>query len=248
MKYDNYIVSFIPGARGRLIANILYKLANNESTPITFTEHNSAHNSIEDWNMIYVSEANQILPMPHLKSVFFTHLYPTWEISSNTGVVIINVPEYKLPEVCLNATIKNTVAKVEFMRDGGVLDDRQMAFLKTYEKLYPKNVLPDNYLNLLDDNNLHEFFVSVVKLLVPYISNNFSKFIKNDSLVGDNILNVDYDKMFDKENGKYVFLKQLTSWLELDYNSDIHNIYEQYDLDKFNIFEKYCPWFEITEK
>ena len=243
MKYDNYIVSFMPGARGRLITNILYKLANNESTTIVFTEHNSAHNSIEGWNMRYVSDVSQILPMSHLKSVFFTHLYPTWEISSNTGVVFINVPEYKLPEVCLNAVIKNIVAKVEFIKNGGVLDDTQMALLKTYEK-----VLPKKYTDLLDDNNLYEFFVIILKLLVPKVSSIYGEFIENDSLANVNILNVDYDKMFDKENGKYVFLKQLTSWLELDYNSDIHNIYEQYDLDKFNIFEKYCPWFEITEK
>jgi hypothetical protein len=229
----------MPGARGRLIANILYKLVNNESTPICFTEHNSAHTNIYDWDMKYISDINQAHTNPNKKPVFFTHLYPT----RKHGVVFINVPRYKLDEVCLNAVIKNVVAKVEFIKGGGILDDTGVAFLKTYEKL-----LPNNYIDLLDDNNLHNFLLSIQKVFVPKISSIYHEFIDNHSFEGTDVLSIDYDKMFDKENGKYIVLNQLTRWMNVDYNNDIHNIYEQYDLDKYKVFEKYCPWFNITEK
>ena len=161
MTNDNFIVSFMPGSRGNLIANILYKLANNESTPIVFTEHNSAHLHIKGWDIKYISDFNQIHTNSNKKAVFFTHLYPKCNCTNNTGVIFVNVPSYKLDEVSFNALIKNVVARVEFIKGGGVLNNTEIDFMKRYEKL-----LPNNYVDLLDDNNLNNFFLSIKTYLL----------------------------------------------------------------------------------
>lgn len=233
---NSYIVSFMPGARGRLIANILYKLANKESTPIVFTEHNSAHTHIDDWDMQYIADINQLHTNEHKKPVFFTHLYPTWDTNS-IGTIFINVPSYKLDEVCLNAVIKNVIAKIEFLQNGGVFDETQKSFMKPYE-----HFLPNNYVEILSDTDkLKEFLQSIQTSFVPKIKSYYEKFIDQD-MISDNVFHIEYDKMFDKENGKYIVLNQLTDWMKVEYTIDIHNIFEQYDLDKYKIFDKYCPW------
>jgi hypothetical protein len=226
----------MPGARGRLIANIVYKLANNESTPIVFTKHNSAHTFIDDWDMHYVSDVDNIQTNSNKKAVFFTHLYPKWD-TSTIGTIFINVKRDYLTEVCLNAVIKNVIAKIEFLRDGGSLDDTEKNFMKVYDKF-----LPNNYIDILSDNNkLKEFFNSIKTSFVPMVDSHYSNFINNISKDND-IFHIDYNNIFELENGKYVVLNQLTSWMNVDYTNDIHTIFEQYDLDKYKIFEKYCPW------
>jgi hypothetical protein len=236
---NSYIVSFMPGARGRLIANILYKLANKESTPIVFTEHNSAHTQIDDWYMQYVSDMNQIYSSDHKKPVFFTHMYPNWD---TTNTVFINVPSDKLEEVCLNAVIKNVISKIEFLQSGGSFDDTQKNFMKPYEQF-----LPNNYVEILsNEGKLKDFLHSIQTSFVPKMKSYYKDFIDNTSLL--DVFCIDYDKMFDKENGKYVVLKQLTEWIKVEYTTDIHNIFEQYDLDKYKIFEKYCPWLKGENK
>ena len=229
----------MPGARGRLIANIVYKLANNESTPIIFTEHNSAHTHIENWDMQYVSDMNQIHSNELKKPVFFTHMYPNWD---TTNTIFINVPSHKLEEVCLNAVIKNVIPKIEFLRSGGSLDNTQKTFMKIYEQF-----LPENHIEILSDQNkLKDFLQSIQILFLPKIKSYYKNFIDNTSL--QDIFCIDYDKMFDKENGKYVVLNQLTTWMNVAYTDEIHKIFEQYDLNKYKIFEKYCPWLKGENK
>jgi hypothetical protein len=233
MINEDYIISFMPGARGRLIANIVYKLANNEPSDIVFTEYNSAHTHIDNWDMQYVSDMNQTYSSEHKKPVFFTHLYPKWD---TTNTIFINVPSHKLEEVCLNAVIKNVISKIEFIQNGGSFDDTQQTFMKPYEQF-----LPDNYVEILSDEcKLKDFLQSIQTSFVPKMKSYYKDFIDNTSL--RDVFSIDYDKMFDQINGKYIVLNQLTTWMNVAYNDDIHNIFEQYDLNKYEIFKKYYPW------
>jgi len=243
MNYDNYVVSFMPGSRGRLFANLIYKLANNDPIPISFTEHNSAHNHIDTWDMKYAPNLNKIYTDPHKTSVFFTHAYPNLKyIPPNTGTVFINVSSSKIDEVCLNAVIKNVIPKIEFLRDGGTLDETQNAFMKPYERF-----LPDNYVDILTDaDKLRDFLHSIQSSFIPKNKNYYRNFIDNTSIKDTEIFFIDYEKMFGQENEKYIVLKRLTDWMQVDYTSEIHNLYEQYDLEKFKIFDKYCPWFNYS--
>ena len=225
----------MPGARGRLIANILYKLVNNESTPIIFTEHNSAHTRIENWDMQYISDISQLHTNEYKKPVFFTHLYPSW---NTTNTIFINVPSYKVEEVCLNAVIKNVISKIELLQKGNSFNHLQTNFIKPYEQF-----LPNNYIEILSDTQkLKVFLQSIQSSFVPKMKSYYTDFIDNTSLKDKGVFFIDYDRMFDKNEGKYVVLKQLTDWTNVEYTTDIHNIFEQYDLDKYKIFEKYCPW------
>jgi hypothetical protein len=234
----------MPGARGRLIANIVYKLANNEPSDIVFTEHNSAHTHIDDWDMQYISDINQTYSKIGKKPVFFTHLYPTWNNKPNIGVIFINVNKDSIEEVCLNAVIKNVIAKIEFLNSGGKFDETQTKFMKVYEQFLPKN-----YVDILNDKDiLRDFLQNIKTEFVPMVTSFYSSFIDNPSLKNTDAFVIDYDKMFDKENGKYIVLKQLTTWMKVEYDNDIHKIYEQYDTEKYNIFEKYCPWLTIQGK
>jgi hypothetical protein len=235
----------MPGARGRLFANLIYKLANNDPTPIVLTEQNSAHNFIDTWDMKYVSDIKNIYTSEHTKPVFFTHLYPSLEDnSSKTGTIFINVSSSKVVEVCMNAVIKNVISKIEFLQDGISWDETQRTFMKTYDRF-----LPDNYIDILTDTDkMQEFFKHIQQSSIPLSKSYYKNFIENNELRNTKVLFIDYEKMFDRENGKYIVLKRLTDWMELSYNDEIHSIYEQYDLNKFNIFKKYCPWFNtITE-
>jgi hypothetical protein len=234
----------MPGARGRLIANIVYKLANNESSPIVFTEHNSAHTHVDNWDMEYVTDVNQTYLKTGKKPVFFTHVYPTSNVSPSSGIIFINVGQASVEEVCLNAVIKNVITKIEYLNHGGEFDSTQTKFMQVYEQFLPKN-----YVDVLsNEDSLRSFLQNITTKFVPLAASFYRNFIDNSFIRDTGAFVIDYENMFDKENNKYVVLNRLTEWLGVSYNDDIHNLYEQYDLNKFNIFEKYCPWFNtITE-
>lgn len=239
MNSNNYIVSFMPGSRGRLIASIIYKLISSDSTPIIFTEFNSAHNGTNNW----IFDVNKIQNILHdKKSVYCTHIYPNWD-TKIFNTVFINVPTVKLHEVCLNAAIKNVISKIEFLQNGGSLDETQKKFMRVYERFLPKN-----YTDILyDDQKLKTFLQSIQTSYIPNIKFFYKRFIDH-TMNDNNVFQINYQTMFDKTNNKYIILNRLTTWLNVEYTSEMHDTVEQYDLDKYKIFEKYCPWLKEEVK
>ena len=232
---DRYVVSFMPGSRGRFISNIIYKLVNNLSDPIEFTNLNSAHNFIDITNINFVSKASDFIPNLDRKKVFFTHLYPNNDWHSDMGVIFINVPLSSLPEVLLNAAIKNVFPKLEKQSANEELNDGEKNFIKSYKKSYPGLDV-----DLLHDANKQKEYLEFVfqdgfrhKLL-------YTQFVDNESFDG---FRIEYDTFFFKEEGCYATLKKLCELVGVPYNVDVHNEFEEYDKTKYKLFEKYCPWF-----
>jgi len=227
----------MPGASGRLFANIVYKLANNEAAPIVLTKYNSAHSTIHKWDMQYIDNIKNIYTTQNSKPVFFTHLFPNWN-TEMIGTIFINIKRENLTEICLNAVIKNVIDKIEFMNSGGILSDHQQNFMKTYAKF-----LPNNYIDILsDDTKLKKFFNSIKISLVPKIESYYNYFIDNQ-MTDTNIFSIEYDNMFDQINGEYTILNRLATWMDVKYNEEIHHIVKEYDINKFNIFKTYYPDF-----
>jgi hypothetical protein len=225
----------MPGCRGRLIANIIYRLINNIDVPMEFTELNSAHVNIDYINLNYTTNPTMLPAKTDKNQVYWTHMYPNSDWSSNFGKVIITADSSSIPEILLNAAIKNIFPKLEKQSKGIALDQVESKFMSVYKRMYGE-LDP----NILIDSIKQQQFLQVVANDGFGHRIAYSEFIDNTEPIG---YQIEYKDMFNIENGKYTTLVGLSNYLGIEYNQAIHLEYAEYDRDKFNIFQKYCPWF-----
>lgn len=237
-----YIVSFMPGSRGRLISNIIFKLVNNINADIEFTEYDSAHNFIDPVNLNLIEDPKLIVANKEIKQVFFTHSFPKYDWPKNFTTILINSNIECVQEILLNAAIKNIFPKLEKQIKGETLSDRENKFLSYYKTHYPEL----NCDVLCETDARNNFLKAVIK--DNYNQKKFySNFIDSNSFDG---YTINYKDMFNIKDQKYIVLDNLLNYLGHAYRQDIHSIYEKYDKNKYDIFTKYCPWFlkEHNEK
>lgn len=234
MTYNGYLVSFMPGSRGRLVANVVYKLCNNLSNHIEFTNLNSAHNFIDNNNVIFLrKKQDQLILSDTVKRVFFTHLSPNETWPDNVGIIFINVSSDKFTETLLNAAIKNIFPKFEKQLGNIALTETESKFLSHYESLYPT-------LNcdIFSDPNKRLNFLKFVETDGINHKTVYKQFIDNTEYTG---FRLEYADFFVKEDGKYITLNKLCTFLNVPYTDSIHEDWELYDKGKYKIFETYYP-------
>jgi hypothetical protein len=229
-----------------LVSNCLYKLANQVSKQIEFTEFNSAHNAVDDDNLIYfhgqVNTIADIVPVPGVKRVYFAHAYKKLEeFPPNIGVVFIGNTKDDCMEALMNSAIKNVFPKLEAIRDNKFLWPSEHAYLNRCRHFYPE--LDLDLLTDLDKRDAFLRFVAEDGFNLKAIF--FNRFISNPRYKG---FRLEYSELFDQENGQYVALKQLCDYVGVMYNDDVHNDWQRYDESKYDIFKTYCPWFLTSDK
>jgi hypothetical protein len=81
------------------------------------------------------------------------------------------------------------------------------------------------------------------------ISLHYSPFIDSTVQENEQVFRIEFDEMFDKNStGQYTTLLRLVDWLCVEYDSDVHKIYADYEVGQDKLFEKYCPWFLTGEE
>lgn len=260
---EGYFVFFMPGARGRLFGNIIYKLINNIKADFPITEYNSAHLRTDDIEIdMAMNSVDDVMhfttgtSIEDTKLVIASHLYPEEGIENfskitNKGVILINVKKENIPEIHINAVIKNIFPKLQALADGKVLSDKFHKEIEAYQERYFRLNNRELDSRVLTDAEIRREFLEFfsgefyVNRTAPFYKN----FIDTSVKENDQIYIIDYDGMFDKNSeGQYSTLVRLSKWLGVEYNDDVHKIYADYEIGQVKLFEKYCPWFLTGEE
>ena len=260
---EGYLVFFMPGSCGRLFGSIIYKLINNISTTFPITEYNSAHH-FKDATTIHFAMRSQAdvgrfatgSSIVGDKLVVVSHLYPEEGIEelckiTDKGIVLVNVKKKYVPETLLNAAIKNILPPLQQSIDNKILPKQDDELMKMYKEQYHR--LSSNTLDttiLTDPNKMYEFlkFFSG-EAYTEKTSLYFSPFVDSTVQENEQVFRIEYDEMFDKNStGQYTTLVRLADWLCVEYDSDVHKIYHDYEIGQVKLFEKYCPWFLTGEE
>ena len=163
MKYDKYVVSFIPGSSGRFIVSILDRMIRQSEHPIELCENNSAHLN-QTYTGISHSNPNDPEIFKYLEfdsnervesSILSTHTFPNFNLInqrlSNIGIILITVAETDIIEVIFNSHMKNRNRKLSYNE---LMLHKQFA-LKKHSKFITVDTYPDNCL-LLEYSDLFE--------------------------------------------------------------------------------------------
>jgi hypothetical protein len=161
MKYNKYIVSFVPGSSGRFVVELLDRMILQSNTPIIIGEDNSAH-----LNKIYTGNC---MPSPNdervfeylkfdpinckdfkFSYIFWCHVYPDFNVINSRfddiGIILIKINHEDLPEIVSNSFFKNKkyiISKKSIPNLVAHRIDTNYQFLK--DDVYPKNCLVLDY-------------------------------------------------------------------------------------------------------
>jgi hypothetical protein len=255
----------MPGSCGRLFGNIIFNLANGIQEDFPLTEFNSAHEGLSAENLEYAvnsaDDVNSYKLETHesetfRKKVIVSHLFPKEGIEefkkgTDKGIVFINVTGESIPEVQLNATIKNLLHRIHKLNNNEPLSERLKNSIGKYIERYAIMT------NSLFTTSILSDPIKINEVLRHYASEEYSKlayhshgdYIDNSTVIEDDqVFRIEFDTMFVKNpEGRYTTLVRLSDWLNVEYDQNIHRIYSEYERGQEALFEKYCPWF-LAEK
>ena len=255
----------MPGSCGRLFGNIIFNLVNGIPEDFPLTEFNSAHEGLSAENLEYAMQSTDDVNKHKLetlesetfrKKVIVSHLFPKEGIEefkkrTDKGIVFINVTGESIPEVQMNATIKNLLHRIRKLNNNEPLSDRLKNSIGKYIERYA--IMTDSLFTtsiLSDQTKMDEvlrFYAGEEYTRMVYSSH--GDYIDNSTMIEDDqVFRIEFDTMFVKNSdGRYTTLVRLSDWLGVDYNQNIHRIYSEYERGQKALFEKYCPWF-LAEK
>lgn len=250
MKCNGFTISFPAGARGRLIANVLSSMVNKIDDPIEYTEYGSAHLHHEEKSYIRIIDDPLTFKPQHDMTyecvpVFITHSFPdipVWDKNTyfqNNKVIIINVDDEDINEILLNHLIKNIFPRIDSLVNDKPLESEELQLLHAYRRVFSVH-------GIVFDKQLLTDPERITHLLKTGLTNRYlrAKIYEHPKLQdSERILNLEYKHLFSKENGKYRTLEKIASWLKTEYNDTVEKSFEHYDNIKYDIFQKYCPWF-----
>jgi hypothetical protein len=162
MKYDKYIVSFVPGSSGRFVKSLLDRIIMGSSNPIELCPYNSSH-----LDKTFMGIATFHLHIPDVYSTFayantpklepyskilHSHVYPDFETINkrfdNVGIILIKFEHDDAKEIAFNIIYKN---KKEILPPITLeLGNNHIVNVPKYKKFlcnddYPKNCLVLRY-------------------------------------------------------------------------------------------------------
>lgn len=255
----------MPGSCGRFFGNIIFNLINGIQEDFPLTKFNSAHEGLSAENLEYAMQSADDVNKYKLetpesetfkKKVIVSHLYPKEGIEefrkgTDKGIVFINVPGDSIPEVQLNATIKNMLHRIHKLNNNEPLSDHLKNSINTYMQRYTNMTNSRFNLSILSEpnkmNEVLRFYAGEDYSRMVYHSH--GNYIDNSTAVeNDQVFRIEFDSIFVKNSeGQYTTLVRLSDWLDVKYEQNIHRIYSEYERGQEVLFEKYCPWF-LEEK
>jgi predicted transcriptional regulator len=252
MNHNGFTISFPAGARGRLIANVLNGMVNKIDDPIEYTEYGSAHVHQEksyirkiDDPLIFKPQSDMVY---ECVPIFITHDFPdipVWDKNiyfQNNKVIVINVDDEDINEILLNQIIKNIFPRIDSFVNDKPLESEELQLLYAYRRVFSVH-------GIVFDKQLLSDSERITYLLKTGLTNRYLRAKINAQFYGtalqdsERILNLKYKHLFSKENGKYRTLEKMAKWLKIEYNDTVEKSFEHYDNIKYDIFQKYCPWF-----
>jgi hypothetical protein len=246
---SKFIVSFLPGASGRFIANMIWMLAQNKHSDISIDQYNSVHDSVPynvSWNRVskHKGTANEFLDFkfnlrvtdsnPSGIGIMLTHQYPDWEIIrsqsefDNCKIVVVSIAPDDFPEVTVNKFFKNIVSNLKNPHSLNKLE------LDQFKKI--------NFSNISD---------TVLKRVVNEISENAAqhgyanKFI--DCPIPDDFqsktLIIGYQDIYNvSAGGAFTALDKLSAFTGHGVSDQIIQSYKKYVNGRVNFLRKYSSW------
>lgn len=252
MSHDGVIVSFPGGSRGRFILNIVHQLLSNNSTSIAYTKYNSAHTNADGAFIMPFLDTSRSFTIDRSKNIdnapelILTHHFPdqSWDKNiylKDKKIIIMNITDSDMNELILNQLIKNVFPRLEAIANNEKLEPREVMLVVHYTSMFLRKYnISITYEMTKTPELLRPLFNAA--FTEPYFRKNIpSQFFNRQLDNSERVLNLDYHTLFDKIDDRYVVLQQISDWLHVDYNR--HAEFETYDKNKYNIFEKYCPWF-----
>ena len=255
---EGYFVFFKPGSRGRLFGNIIYKLINSIQSNFPISQYNSAHLYIDEIKLDFAMKSyNDVRTFATSTSiddevpVVVSHLYPEEgieEFSKTTkkGIILINIKKKNIPEIHLNAAIKNIFPILRQKIDNVTITEKDAKLVEMYYNQYLKITNRELDTRVLTDKETMKAFLKFLTsdYYVEKHSLYWKQFIDNPISESDQVFRIEYDELSNKnEIGQYTTLLKLSDWLGVEYNDDVHKIYTEYEEGQIKLFEKYCPWF-----
>lgn len=263
---NGYVVTFYPGASGRFISGIIFRMKNDVSTTLELTKENSAHNDIiftdsglSDVNKIkfpsmgHSIEVNQFhkglfkyvnfLPADNT-NVLYSHepiSFSEWKTNINKDsfkTIIITLDEESLLEVCGNTVIKNTVSilKKPFEK----LTRRERHHFLTTKKTWESHFKRPRTVEVFDEPIF--FKESVKRLTYNNRTKNFID-VKIPQEFKDKVLELKYKELFIKDQqGNFITLLKLSEWLNAPITENIVAEYEKYAQGRIDLIQTKMPW------
>ena len=246
---NSYIVSFSPGASGRLIANLIYGLLSevDYSPSYILTDINSTHNfspyattyKLTEPRPLYgtedVYEKFNFIKYP---AVIPLHTYPKFEVIQqrfpNSKIVIITIKEQDLLEITGNSVIKNSLyifankkhqpakARIEYI-------EKHLRMLSTDSlnirdwNTNDKKIMINAYYTTARDNLMKSNFFN------PVIPESFY----------DKVLLLPYSDIY---SNSQAVLDNISNFINRPIKNSIVDLYKNYLEGREKLIEAHMPW------
>ncbi len=235
---ESYIIAFFPGTSGKLIAQILWRIINDNDETIEFTPENSAHILYpweKSWSHPSTTDPNGAGQDMYKELTFdpiailATQMYPDFDTIRtrlpNTKIIIISFDEDDLLEIAFNHITKNTMVSKHHRRKleskGYQLNDdlwKQLIIerqidLKRWYKLGQ------------DDTDLYGNFSKYGNVTIP------KDFV-------DKTLVIQYNELYKTSDSSFVALEKLKSFTGKECPPNVFSSYHQYVTNRNKLWNK----------